>query len=445
VEINPFTLTSEDRFSTFAMDVDTASYSAARNYLMSGSLPPADTVRVEEFVNYFRYGYPNQQQDAFTIVVDGAPSPFSAGTQMVRVGIQGQRVEASQRDPAMLTFVIDVSGSMDEPNRLPLVKRALTTLVDELNEDDQVAIVVYSSNTRVVLEHTSAAQRDRIVNAITSLSIEGSTNVEAGLRLGYQLASDNFKNDAINRVILCSDGVANVGATGPDAIRASIRDYASQGVLLTTVGFGMGSFNDYLMEQLANDGNGNYAYVDNQAEAERIFVQNLTGTLQVIAQDAKIQVDFNPNVVSQYRLLGYENRDVADEDFRNDEVDAGEVGAGHSVTALYEVRLTEQASGNAMTVQVRYEEPESGEIFEIRTPFDSSAIAADFTEAPPNFQLAVAVAGFAENLRGSGYAQDRPLNQVLEIAERVEPQFANDTDVQEFVQLIRQARTITGR
>lgn len=443
VEVNPFTSTTDDNLSTFAMDVDTASYSASRNYINSGTLPPPDTVRVEEFVNYFRYGYANPQQDAFGITVDAAPSPFGAAdTYFVRVGIQGQRIETSQRDDAMLTFVIDISGSMAEPNRLPLVQDALRLLVEQLRETDQVAIVVYSDDTRVVLEPTSAAEADTIISAIDSLQIEGSTNVEAGLRLGYQLASANFRTDAINRVILCSDGVANVGATGPDEIRQSIRDYAAQGVLLTTVGFGMGDFNDYLMEQLADDGDGNYAYVDTIDEAERVFVENLTGTLQVIAKDAKIQVDFNPAVVSQYRLLGYENRAVADEDFRNDQVDAGEVGAGHSVTALYEVVPTHQSSGIALVVQVRYEDPESGEVYEVQTPLDSSAFAGAFAEAPANLQLAVAVAGFAENLRNSGYAQDRPLDQILTLAEQVAPQFANDTDVQEFVKLVRQTQTM---
>ncbi len=442
VEINPFTNTVDDSLSTFAMDVDTASYSAARNYINNGSLPPAEAVRVEEFVNYFRYAYPNADNGAFGINVDAAPSPFTANTQIVRVGIQGLRLDDSQRDDAVLTFVIDISGSMDEPNRLPLVKESLRLLVDQLRDTDQVAIVVYSDDTRVVLEHTPVSERGRIIDAIESLQIEGATNVEAGLRLGYEIAAANFENDAINRVILLSDGVANVGATGPDAILQSVRDYAAQGVLLTTVGFGMGDFNDYMMEQLANDGNGNYAYVDSRSEAERVFIEELTGTLQVIAKDAKIQVDFNPDVVSQYRLLGYENRDVADEDFRNDEVDAGEVGAGHSVTALYEVRLTGQGEGNALTAQVRYEDPESGEVRELQQPLSSSAFRTSFEEAPANMQLAVAVAAFAEHLRGSGYAQDRPLDEVLAIAERVEPQFANDTDVQEFVELVRRIQAM---
>jgi Ca-activated chloride channel family protein len=262
--------------------------------------------------------------------------------------------------------------------------------------------------------------------------------------MGYELAARHFKNGAINRVILSSDGVANVGATGPDAIRQAIRDYTAQGIYLTTVGFGMGTYNDYLMEQLADDGNGNYAYVDTLDAAKRIFVEDLTGTLQVIAKDAKIQVDFNPAVVGSYRLLGYENRDVADADFRNDRVDAGEVGAGHSVTALYEVVPTGQGSGTALTVQVRYADPTSGEVHEIQKPFTSGDFGADFVAAAPRLQLAVAAAAFAEQLRGSGYAQDRSLADVLAIAQRVAPQLANDADAQEFVRLVERAKEIRG-
>lgn len=441
---NPFTPTTEDALSTFALDVDTASYSTARNYLTNGQLPPPNMARVEEFVNYFDYDYPTPEQGAFGISIDSAPSPFGAeGTQIVRVGIQGKQIESAERSDASLTFVIDVSGSMQDPNRLPLVKQALHLLVDQLRESDQVGIVVYGSEARVVLEHTSAANRDAIKRAIDSLGNEGSTNAEAGLKLAYELAAKNFKTGGINRVILCSDGVANVGATGPDAILTSIRDYAAQGVYLTTVGFGMGSYNDQMMEQLANDGNGNYAYVDTIDEAKRVFVENLTGTLQVIAKDAKVQVDFNPAVVSQYRLLGYENRAVADTDFRNDKVDAGEIGAGHSVTALYEVVLTGQGAGTALTVQMRYADPQSGVVSEISQPFTSEQFGAEFSAASPRLQLAVAVAAFAENMRNSSHAEERPLADVLAIAERIAPQLANDADVQEFVELVRKAQALS--
>jgi Ca-activated chloride channel family protein len=438
VAVNPFTSTAQDPLSTFALDVDTGSYTAARSVIMAGQLPPADTVRVEEFVNYFRYDYPIPEDSAFGITVDGAPSPFTRDTALLRVGIQGYTVAADQRQNAVLTFVVDVSGSMAESNRLPLVKESLKLLVNELKQGDQVGIVVYGSTAHVVLEHTGIDQRERILSAIDSLTNEGSTNAEAGLQLGYQLAAGSFKEGASNRVILCSDGLANVGATGPDAIRASIREQSKKGIYLTTIGVGMGLYNDYLMEQLADDGDGNYAYVNDLAEAQRVFVQNLTGTLQVIARDAKVQVEFDPAVVRQYRLVGYENRAVADADFRNDTVDAGEVGAGHSVTALYEVLLTGQA-GNALTVHMRWADPKTSEVREIAQPFASELVAPSFERGSLGFQQAAAVAAFAEVLKGSPYARDLSFGQVRDIADRIAPQMAGNADFQEFAALVARA------
>ena len=438
--INPFIRTTDDNLSTFAMDVDTASYSAARRYLLeSNQLPPADMVRVEEFVNALNYTYP-QPSDTFGVTVDAAPAPFlAANSRLVRVGIQGMQIDSAQRKPAALTFVIDVSGSMAEERRLPLVKQALAILVEQLREDDTVAIVAYGSNAFTVLEPTSASAKPTIINAINALQNEGSTNAEGGLRLAYEVAGRAFKREASNRVILCSDGVANVGATGPDEILAAIRDRATQGIYLTTVGFGMGDYNDQLMEQLADNGNGNYAYVDTLEEARRIFVQNLTGTLQVIAKDAKIQVVFNPAVVSQYRLLGYENRAVADADFRNDRVDAGEVGAGHSVTALYEVVLTEQSAGEALTVQLRWADPQSGAVRELSQPFASTAFGSDFAATPANLRLAAAVAALAEHLRASPYAQSWSLADVGVLVAQLAADQPNNAQIQELHQMIVRA------
>lgn len=437
---NPFVNTGQDHLSTFALDVDTGSYTAVRNYIMAGQLPPSSNVRPEEFINYFRYDYPVPEESTFGIYVDSAPSPYGgAGTHFVRVGIQGQRVSDTQRKDAVLTFVIDISGSMAEPNRLPLVKQALRLLVNELRPSDQVGIVVYGSEAHMVLDHTGVAGKDAILKAIDGLENEGSTNAEAGLRMGYELASKHLKDGAINRVILCSDGVANVGEVTPDGIRQAIRDYTKQGIVLTTVGFGMGDYNDYLMEQLADDGDGSYAYVDTLAAAKRIFVENLTGTLQVIAKDAKVQVDFNPAVVSRYRLVGYENRDVADDDFRNDTVDAGEIGAGHTVTALYEVELAGEATGNALTVQMRYADPNTKEVKEIKQPFERGAFGNDFASSKPRFQLAVAAAGLAEQLRGGDLAQGKSLGDVQTIAQSIASQLQKDADVQEFAQVVAKA------
>ena len=338
---NPFIDTEDDHLSTFGMDVDTGSYSITRRYLIDGNLPPPEAVRVEEFVNTFDYNYDPPADDPFAIHIDGAPSKFGEGKrlQLLRIGLQGRVIPAEHRKDAILTFVIDVSGSMSQENRLGLVKKALTLLVDQLRPTDKVGIVVYGSHGRLVLPHTGIEQRSTILSAINALRPDGSTNAEEGLRIGYDLAWRNASVNHINRVILCSDGVANVGHTGPDEILKEIRTYVQKGITLSTVGFGMGNYNDVLMEQLANTGDGNYAYVDTLTEAKRIFVENLTGTLQLIAKDAKIQVDFNPEVVSRFRLLGYENRRLTHEQFRDDTVDAGEVGSGHQVTALYEVKL----------------------------------------------------------------------------------------------------------
>ncbi len=422
-DTNPFIDTEDDALSTFGMDVDTASYTVMRRFLRDELLPPSEAIRVEEFVNTFAYNYTPPSDDAFAIHLEGAPSKFGEGKrfQLLRIGIQGRVIPDPDRKNAILTFVIDVSGSMDMENRLGLVKRALTLLVGQLRPEDKVGIVVYGSNARVVLPHTSIVNRKHILTAIRALATEGATNAEEGLQMGYKLAFQNSEPNSINRVILCSDGVANVGQTCSNAILKEIRTYVKEGVTLTTVGFGMENYNDILMERLANDGNGSYAYVDTLNEAKRIFVENLTGTLQVIAKDAKIQVEFNPETVSRFRLLGYENRRLAHEDFRNDTVDAGEIGAGHSVTALYEIKLHEAADGKLATVSIRHEDPDTRNITEVNTSISTDALKGSFEETTPAFQLAAAVAEFAEILRGSFWAQEGSLEIVRETLEGVLP------------------------
>ncbi len=441
--VNPFVDTYEDHLSTFALDVDTASYSVARRYVNDGNIPPADAIRVEEFVNYFDPGYPTPPNIAFGIYADGTPSPFHYdGTHILRFGIQGYDVAEYARKPASLTFVIDVSGSMDWENRLYLVKQSLQMLVDRLRPDDTVSIVVYGSDARVVLFPTSGENRNAILNAIYSLQTEGATNAEAGLRLGYQMAWQAFRPEVINRVILCSDGVANVGQTGPDAILNTIRGYVETGITLTTVGFGMGNFNDVLMEQLADNGNGNYAYVDNLDEAQKLFVEDLTSTLQAIALDAKVQVDFNPDVVAYYRLIGYENRDVADQDFRNDTVDAGEIGAGHSATALYAVMFRPNAEGRIATVQLRWEDPDTHKVTEINGNFNTWDLLGIFEQADPRYQLAVVVAQYAELLRRSPWATGTSIQQLVNHAYRLSSILWDDPDVVEFAGLVSRASQI---
>jgi Ca-activated chloride channel family protein len=450
--VNPFIDTEDDAYSTFALDVDTGSYSLARRYVREGHLPPQDAVRVEEFVNYFKqgYAYPSERE-TFAIYADGAPAPFTETDRyrMVRIGIQGYDLPPEDRADVVLTFVIDVSGSMEEGGRLELVKRALELLVEQLRPSDVVGIVAYTDSAYVVLEPTRAADQERILRAIYGLQPQNTTNAEAGLRLGYDMANRAYDRRAVNRVILCSDGVANVGRTGPESILEVIGDRARDGITLTTIGVGMGNYNDVLLEQLADQGDGVYAYVDDLDEARRLFTEDLVGTLQAIAIDAKVQVEFNPEVVARYRLLGFENRAVADEQFRDDSVDAGEIGAGHSVTALYEVKLRDGAEGRLATIYLRWQEPDSREVVEIQRDLWTDELAASFPAADPYFQNDVVVAEYAEVLRGSYWAQGNTLRGVLEEAERVAELLPDDEqiafDVAEFVELVRQASRIGER
>jgi Ca-activated chloride channel family protein len=447
--VNPRIDTEDDAYSTFAVDVDTGSYTIGRRFLRDGYLPDKDSVRVEEYVNYFDQGYSSPAEVGFAIHLDGGPTPFveNDSYQMIRVGLQSYTPPRNEaRPPANLTFVIDVSGSMAREDRLGLVKESLLLLVDNLNPEDQVGIVVYGSRGEVILEPTAVEESDTIRHAINRLVPTGSTNAAEGLKLGYDLARKAYTPGAINRVILVSDGVANVGPSGPNSILELIGEEARNGIQIVTVGFGMGNFNDVLMEQLADNGDGFYAYVDDVREAERLFVHDLTGTLITVAKDAKVQVEFNPDVVERWRLVGFENRDVADEDFRNDQVDAGEIGAGHSVTAIYEVKLAEDADPNAglATVFMRWEDPESREVIEIDREMRVSDLATDYGELSPRFRLATTVAAYAESLRSSYWAQTWDLDDVAAEAARLADELNDDEDVAEFAELSSKAASISN-
>jgi Ca-activated chloride channel family protein len=414
--INPFVDTEDDHLSTFAIDTDDASYIMARSYLERGALPPSDAIRVEEFINHFDYNYKSPRREPFQVYLEGGPSKFGQNCQLLKIGIKGKKIDSESRKPANLVFVIDVSGSMEREDRLDLVKQALSMLVEELEETDKVGIVVYGSHGEVVLEPASIWQRGRILDAIRNLHPSGSTNAEEGLRLGYRMADRCFEAEKINRIILCSDGVANVGMTGADDLLGRIQKYANKGITLSAIGFGMGNYNDILMENLGNKGNGYYAYVDDISEAHRIFVENLTGALQVIARDVKIQVDFDPDVVRSYRLLGYENRDVDDDKFRDNKEDGGEIGAGHEVTALYEIKLhREVESGKIGDVFIRYKDPESFEIDEIRVPIRQDILRNDFRDCSEQFKLAAVAAEFSEIMRKSYWAKGSDLQDLIEI------------------------------
>ncbi|OYO11057.1 hypothetical protein CGZ98_10590 [Enemella evansiae] len=407
---NPSVDPRSDNRSTFALDVDTGSWTRARAQLSNDRRPDRSQVRTEEFVNSFEQGY-RRPADGLAVQIDGTGVPAfeSPRTRVLRVGVQAAEQDPRTRPPANLTFVIDVSGSMAAPERLGLVKSSLNQLVGALRPDDTVGIVVYSDNTRVVLGPTRAARADRIRGVIDDLRTEGSTNVEAGLALGYEQALAQRREGALNRVVLLSDGVANVGNTGPEAILQTIGKAAQQRIDLVTVGFGLDSYNDTLMEQLADRGNGFHAYVDDEIEARRIFVQRLASTLVVTARDAKAQVSFDPDQVESYRLLGYENRDVADEDFRDDSVDGGEVGAGHSVTALYEVTL--RPGGVPVrplaTATIRYQHPDTRAPIERSAELNALQLAQSPAQASPGLQQSIAVAELAESLRGTGWASRR--------------------------------------
>jgi Ca-activated chloride channel family protein len=453
--VNPFIMSDEDPLSTFAVDVDNASYTIMRRYVGDGNLPPAEAVRLEEYVNFFDQGYEAPDDEDFAFTTDAAPSPFGEGYVLLRVGIKGRELRESQRKPANLIFVIDTSGSMAREDRLELVKRALLLLLDELDEGDRVGIVEYGSVGRIVLEPTSLEERRSIERAIERLYTGGSTNAEEGLMLAYEMASRIYDRGAINRLILCSDGVANTGETQAERILDRVRYESDRGIYLSTIGFGMGNYNDVLMEKLADQGDGHYYYVDDIDEARRVFVENLTGTLQTIARDAKVQVEFDPETVLRWRLLGYENRDVADEDFRNDRVDAGEIGAGHEVTALYEIKLASDAgfSGRASrkerelslaTVRLRYERPElerrrAGQIVELKHEFTSGDIARSFDAAPSRFKLDAVVAEYAEILRESFWARGSELGDLKPFLRDLDAQLGDDEAAAEFIDLARKA------
>ena len=447
--VNPAVGTAEDNVSTFALDVDTGSYAISRNYVNEGFLPPAEAVRTEEFVNYFPQDY-EAPADGIGIHVDGTAVPFldDPSHRVIRVGLQAANVADENRKPAVLTFVVDTSGSMEEAGKLDMVRQALNRLVDALRPDDRVGIVTYSDTAELRLESTPVEQDDQIRAVIDELVPQQSTNADAGLRLGYEQARASLDENAINRVVLLSDGVANVDDTDPTSLAAGIQEAAGDGIQLVTVGVGMGTYNDVLMEQLADDGDGFYAYVDSLQEAERLFVQDLTGTLQVVARDAKVQVTFDPAAVSRYRLLGFENRQVDDDQLTDDTVDGGEVGAGHTVTALYEVTLPEggvedDASALA-TVDVHWIDPDTDQPADRTASLSVGELATSFDRAPERLRQDILVAAFAEHLRDAPWSEAVDLGAIADNADALGRSLVDDEAFAEFTQLTRMAANLSG-
>jgi len=412
--------TESDRESTFALDVDTGSFSVAQRFVEEGYLPEPDSIRAEEWINSFDYGDEPAAEGQLGITVDATTEGPEDGTALVRLGVSTADLDPMDRPAANITFVIDTSGSMDIRERLGMVQASLALLVRNLHPDDTISIVTYGDDARPVLAPTPLEDWREIVAAIDSLQSSGSTNMEAGLLLGYEQAREAYDADDINVVVLASDGVANNGVTDPEVLTEQITQSGEEGIHLVTVGYGMGNYNDYLMEQLADQGDGFYSYIDRFAEAERLFVEDLTPTLYVVAEQAKVQVVFDADVVEAYRLIGYENRGLDDEEFNDDTVDAGELGAGHHVSALYEVELVDGTDGPQLgddsaaavagEVRLRWESPETGEVTEIDQPIEIGG--ADGVEASTSVRLAALVGYTAELLRGNEVVEDRGLTMV---------------------------------
>ncbi len=440
--VNPAVDPAKDALSTFAIDVDTASYSISRSKLTSNQLPPFQSVRAEEFLNYFDYGYAGPQGKPFAVHLHAAPSPYQTGHHILRVGVQAKQLSRAERTNVHLVYLVDTSGSMRRPNKLGLAKKSLKLLTKELKPGDTVAICTYAGSTRVVLPPTGANQRQTILQAIDQLSAGGGTAMSSGMEMAYELAQRTQVKGHISRVVVLSDGDANIGRSNHQAILQRIGHFKDQGITLSTVGFGRGNYKDTMMEQLANQGDGNYAYIDTEAEARRAFGEQLNGMLEVVARDVKIQVEFDPRTVRTYRLIGYENRDVADRDFRNDKVDAGEIGAGHNVTALYDVVLKGQpsASRTPVIVRLRHKQPlGSNQATEMTVQLKPHQVSASFAAAPDNLRFATAVAGFAEILRKSPHASSWSLETVERIARQAS---WGQAEQRELVELVGRARQL---
>ena len=442
--VNPFHAVTQPAFSTFSIDVDTASYTIARNMMLRGFLPPAEAVRTEEFVNFFDYAYRPPVGDTFAVYAEGAPSRFGHGLHLVKIGIKGRRLGREEQRRAVLTFLVDTSGSMNQPDRLGLVKKSLGMLVDNLAPQDRVAIVQYDSHARLLLEHTAVSEKDKIAAAIEGLQCSGSTNLEEGMARAYGVAAGSFASRGENRVLLLSDGVANLGSAAAEDILAKVASYRKQGITCSVFGFGMGTYDDTMLETLADRGDGVYSFIDSETEARRLFVEELGATLKTIAADVKIQVEFNPRFVKRYRQLGYENRQLRKQDFRDDAVDAGEVGSGQSVTALYELQLAADGGARAAddhlaTVRVRYRRIDNGRVEEIERPVRLSAIVPGFDAADARFRLAACVAEFAEILRGSPHAAGGDFEDVAAALRPVALELDLDGRVQELLRLVQGA------
>jgi len=466
VEINGVKVVAKEPVSTFSIDVDTASYTNVRRMLNAGHLPPKDAVRIEEMINYFDYGYdlPKSKATPFETTVKVVPSPWSEGRQLMHVAVQGYDIAKEVRPPLNLTLLIDVSGSMGGENKLPLAIKSIKMLIDELGEKDKVAIVVYAGAAGAVLEPTSGADKGRILAALDRLSAGGSTAGGEGLRLAYSLAKQNFNKQGVNRVMLLSDGDFNVGISNPEQLEDFVSRERESGVYLSILGFGGGNYNDLMMQKLAQAGNGMAAYIDNLNEGRKVLNDDLSGSMFSIANDVKIQVEFNPAKVAEYRLIGYETRLLNQEDFNNDKVDAGEIGAGTSVTAIYEITPVgskatlvdpsryqpapapvADATSELAFLKVRYKLPGEDTSNLIMRPVTSSDQLSDIAKAPESTRFATAVAAYGSMLRGDPYlAKSFTWDRVIDLANGAKGEDAFGYRA-EFIQLARAAKTAASQ
>ena len=465
IEEKPFIRADETPLSTFSLHPDTAAYSNVRRFLQQGQRPPRDAVRIEELINYFDYAYPQPVgKHPFSVNIETGPCPWAPGQLLAKIGLQGRRINVEERPPANLVFLIDVSGSMQSANRLPLVKESMKALVEELRPDDRVGIVTYAGNSEIALKSIAVGEgRNKILGVIERLNAGGSTHGSAGIQDAYAMAQRNYLDEGINRVILATDGDFNVGVQSREGLLALIEEKRQTGVFLTVLGYGMGNLKDGTLEMLASKGNGNYAYIDSYREAHRVLVEQLSGTLMTIAKDTKIQVEFNPAQVRAYRLIGFENRMLAARDFNDDTKDAGEIGAGHTVTAIYQIvphgvpmeagidslryQETETApppeaerTGEMMFVKLRYKAPDSdtSELIEIPVP----ARAHTFEKTSADYRFASAVAGFGLILRESPYKGGANYDMVRQIASK---SLNNDPKRPEFLEVVVTAKTLAHR
>ncbi len=462
---NIFLRPAQSPLSTFSIDVDGASYSNARRFINMGQLPYQDAVRIEEFVNYFSYDYPEPEGDTpFSVTTEVASAPWNPKNKLVHIGLQGKNLNYNELAPSNLVFLLDVSGSMSDQNKLPLLKSSLRMLLDQLSQEDRVAVVVYAGAAGLVLPSTPATQKDKIMSALDELEAGGSTAGGQGIELAYKVAMENLIEDGNNRVILATDGDFNIGTSSSSELVRLIEEKRKSGIYLTICGFGMGNYKDGRMEQISNAGNGNYFYIDNVSEARKVFVKEMRATLFTIAKDVKIQVEFNPEHVQAYRLMGYENRKLNDEDFNDDTKDAGELGAGHTVTALYEiipvgvesaflgdvddlkyqkmVSTENKTSGELLTVKLRYKKPNENKSKLITQTLKNED--HDWEEASADFQFSAAVAEFGLLLRGSEFKSEARFEQVLRLARQ-----SKDEDEEgyraEFIRLVESSQLLAKK